>query len=84
MIAAMPRFMLSHTHEPQECRVAFAAWHGYESPLRRQHALASCAEGGHSLWWTVDADSEAAALAQLPPYVADRTQASRVSEVPIP
>ena len=83
-MAAVPRFMLSHRHEPQECRVAFASWHGYESPLRRQSALASCEEGGHSLWWTVDAESQADALAQLPPYVAERTDASRVSEVPIP
>lgn len=80
----MARYMLAHRHEPAECRVAFAAWHGYDSPLRRQPALASCAEGGHSLWWTVDAESAAAALAQLPPYVSERTQASQVTEVPIP
>jgi hypothetical protein len=76
--------MLTHSHEPTECRVAFASWHGYDSPLRRQAALASCAEGGHALWWTVEAESAGDALAQLPPYVAERTQASRVSEVPIP
>jgi hypothetical protein len=80
----MPRFMLTHRHEPTECRVAFASWHGYDSPLRRQQALGSCAEGGHSLWWTVDAESTAHALAQLPPYVAERTEVSPVSEVPIP
>ena len=80
----MPRFMLTHKHEPAECRVAFASWHGYDSPLRRQPALGSCAEGGHSLWWTVDAPGEAEALAQLPDYVAERTEVSAVSEVSIP
>jgi hypothetical protein len=84
MIARMSRFMLTHRHEPAECRVAFASWHGYDSPLRRQPALGSCAQGGHSLWWTVDAESAADALTQLPPYVAERTEASRVDEVPIP
>lgn len=76
--------MLSHTHEPEECQVAFAAWRGYQSPLRGHSTLGSCVEGGHSLWWTVEAPDEQDALAQLPPYVADRTQASRVREVPIP
>jgi hypothetical protein len=32
----------------------------------------------------VDAESAADALAQLPPYVAERAQASRVDEVAIP
>jgi hypothetical protein len=84
MIPAMARYMLAHSHEPEECRVAFAAWHGFESPLRHHAVLASCVEGGHSLWWTVEAESEPEALGQLPEYVAARTEVSKVSEVSIP
>jgi hypothetical protein len=80
----MTRFMLSHRHLPEECPTAFAAWHGFDSPLRHQPALASCQQGGHALWWTVEAPSEPEALAQLPPYVAERTDANQVSEVSIP
>ena len=80
----MARFMLTHRHKPEECRTAYAAWHGFDSPLRRHSTLGSCVEGGHSLWWTVDAPSQAEALAQLPDYVAERTEVSAVSEVPIP
>jgi hypothetical protein len=80
----MARFMLSHNHTPEECRVAFAAWRGFDSPLRHHPTLSSCSGGGHSLWWTVDAESAGAALAQLPPYVAERTNVSEVREVPIP
>jgi hypothetical protein len=77
-------FMLSHQHEPEECRFAFAAWRGYDSPLRRGSTLASCAAGGHALWWTVEAADERAALAQLPPYVSERTEVAQVGEVRIP
>ena len=76
--------MLFHHHAESECGVAFAAWQGFESPLRHGSALASCAGRGHSLWWTVQAEDESAALALLPPYVAERTQVSAVSEVAIP
>jgi hypothetical protein len=62
----------------------FAAWTGHESPLRHRATVASCVFGGHAIWWTVDAASEGAALALLPVYVADRTEAIRVSEVEIP
>jgi hypothetical protein len=80
----MARFMLSHSHEPQECRIAFASWQGFQSPLRRHPTLGSCMAGGHSLWWTVEAAGAQEALAQLPPYVAERTEVSEVSEVRIP
>ena len=56
----------------------------YPSPLRRGRPLGSCATGGHRLWWTVEAADSSAALAQLPPYVAKRTVAEEVREVPIP
>ncbi len=84
MMGAVNRFMLSHRHEPEECPVAFAAWRGFESPLRRHSTLGSCVEGEHALWWTVEAESEELALCQLPPYVAERTVATPVSEVAIP
>ena len=84
MMSGMANFMLSHQHQPDECRVAFASWRGFESPLRHHPTLGSCSAGGHSLWWTVEAAGAAEALAQLPPYVAERTTVSEVREVPIP
>jgi hypothetical protein len=80
----MPRFLIHHRHEAPECGAVFAAFKGHETPLRRQPTLASCAYGGHSIWWTVDAASEADALALLPFYVAQRTTAAEVAEVEIP
>jgi hypothetical protein len=80
----MSRYLLQHRHEPRECGVVFASFKGYESPLRRQATLASCRSGGHAIWWTVDAASEADALRQLPYYVAERTAVTRISEVQIP
>lgn len=62
----------------------FASFHGYDSSLRNQETVASCRSGGHTIWWTVDAASEADALALLPPYVADRTTATSVDAVEIP
>jgi hypothetical protein len=40
--------------------------------------------GGHAIGWEVEAATEAAALAMLPFYVAERATATRVSEVDIP
>jgi hypothetical protein len=80
----MVRYLLHHRHEPPECGVVFAAFKGHESPLRRLPTLASCLSGGHAIWWTVEAASEEDALALLPFYVAERTVATRVSEVRIP
>ena len=80
----MSRFLLEHHHKPQECGVVFAAFKGHESPLRRRPTLASCRSGGHAIWWAVEADTEEDALRLLPYYVAERTTASRVSEVEIP
>jgi hypothetical protein len=79
----MPTYLLVHTHGEAECRVAYAAWRGFDSPLRGLHAIASCASGDHRMFWTVQADSFEAALRQLPPYLAQRTHASEVSEVTI-
>jgi len=80
----MFHFLLHHRHEPHECGVVFAAFKGHESPLRHRVTLASCLFGGHAIWWAVEAASEAEALALLPFYVAERTTATRVSEVDIP
>ena len=80
----MQRFLIQHRHEPPECGVVFAAFKGHDSPLRHRATLASCAFGGHAIWWQVDAMSEAAALALLPAYVASRATATRVGEVDIP
>jgi len=81
---AMPVFMLQHQHEPHECAAAFAAWSGFESPLRHRTVESSCLTGGHRLWWRVPAPDHASALAQLPQYVAERTTATEIREIPIP
>lgn len=84
-LPGMRRFvLLHHSHRSDDCAVAFAAWRGFASPLRGETALASCLEGGHELWWVVAADSPAAALALLPPWVAERTHAVCVRKVATP
>jgi hypothetical protein len=83
-LVGMPKFVLSHRHDADECAVAAASWKGFRSPLRESRPLGSCATGGHRMWWTVDAPDLSAALAQLPPYVARRTCADEVREVQIP
>lgn len=80
----MTRYVLEHHHEPRECGVVFASFKGHASPLRHRPTLASCRSGGHAIWWTVEAESEADALRLLPAYVAERTKVSRVNEVEIP
>jgi hypothetical protein len=77
-------FLLHHTHDPGECRVAYAAWKGFASPLRHRTTIASCREGAHSIWWRVEARDRERALALLPAWVADRTAVLAVSEVTIP
>jgi hypothetical protein len=82
-------FMLDHRHQRHECAVAFAAWRGFDSPLRHDAAFSSCAADNaagdqHRIWWTVDAVDARAALGMLPPYVAERTEVNTVSEVRIP
>jgi hypothetical protein len=80
----MATFVLAHTHEPEQCSAAFAAWRGFESPLRRGTALSSCLRGDHSVYWLIEAADAHAALAQLPPFVAERTEVREVREVAIP
>ncbi len=80
----MARWLLHHRHDPDECGVAFAAWKGHASPLRRRGAVSSCRTGGHAIWWIVDAPTSEAALALLPYFVAERASAVQVSDVTIP
>jgi hypothetical protein len=81
--AVMATFILAHAHDQAECQVVYAAWRGYESPLRGHDAMASCVNGDHRIYWTVDAVSAREALRQLPPYLAKRTHASEVRRVAI-
>ena len=67
-----------------ECAAVYAAWKGFASPLRRTATLASCREGGHAIWWDVEASDSRRALELLPAYVASRTHVFAVSEVEIP
>jgi hypothetical protein len=76
-------YLLCHRHRPSECRIVFAAWKGFDSPLRRSPVLASCDCGDHAMWWTARAIDQDTALGQLPPYVATRTEAVEVSELTI-
>jgi hypothetical protein len=80
----MKDFLLQHQHEPTECEASFAAWHGFDSPLRGVSAPSTCLAGHHEIWWWVRASDGAGALAQLPAYVAERTRAVRVRPVEIP
>ena len=80
----MSRFLLHHSHDPHECGVVFASFRGHGSPLRHRPTLASCRSGGHAIWWTVESATAEGALRLLPPYVAERTTATSVSEVDIP
>jgi hypothetical protein len=80
----MPCFLIQHRHEPDECGAVFASFKGHESPLRRRATLASCAFGGHAIWWRVVAESASKALELLPTYVATRATATRIGTVDIP
>jgi hypothetical protein len=80
----MPRYLLHHCHLPRECGAVFASFTGHESPLRHTPTTGSCPLGGHEIWWEVTADSQRAALALLPFYVAARTTVVPVAAVEIP
>ncbi|HEX8741495.1 MAG TPA: hypothetical protein VF712_00025 [Thermoleophilaceae bacterium] len=80
----MPFFLLSHKHEPHECAAAFAAWQGFDSPLRHGRVPSSCLAGGHGLWWSVEAPNRESARALLPRFVAERTAVVQIRKVEIP
>jgi hypothetical protein len=83
-LRAMPLFLLHHQHAAAECEAAFAAWLGFDSPLRGGDAACTCLDGGHALWWQVEAADRHAALSLLPPYVAHRSHVIAVRCVQIP
>jgi hypothetical protein len=83
-VTPMAVFVLHHQHEPDECPAAYAAWHGFASPLRRHPAPSTCLTGGHAIWWQVEARDAAGALALLPRFVAARTRVIPVRDVGIP
>jgi hypothetical protein len=80
----MASFLLEHRHQAAECAAAFAAWKGFDSPLRHRPVPSTCLAGGHALWWCVEAPDPQAALALLPDYVAHRTAPIEVRSVRIP
>jgi hypothetical protein len=80
----MATFVLVHRHAPRECCTAYAAWSGFHSPLRRNTTLTSCVSGEHRIYWVVEATDERSALSQLPDWLAERTDVSKVQEVAIP
>jgi len=80
----VPRFLLEHAHSAPECGVVFASFNAFDSPLRHRLTMASCDFGTHRIWWDVEATTAAAALAQLPRYVAERTTAIRIRDIRTP
>jgi hypothetical protein len=80
----MGTYVLSNTHHDGECAATFAAWRGFESPLRRSAPASGCRWSDHRLWWEVEAESAEEALRQLPPFVADRTEVIRVIRADLP
>jgi hypothetical protein len=80
----MPFFLLHHQHAAAECDAAFAAWTGFDSPLRHRPAASTCLAGGHAVWWRVEAADVGTALALLPRFVRSRTTVTGVRDVEIP
>ena len=80
----MALFLLHSRHHDTECRATYAAWRGFESPLGRSGPWATCLWGGHELWWETEAEDETAALGHLPPFVAQRSRAIRVTRARLP
>jgi hypothetical protein len=80
----MRSYLIHHRHDPHHCGVVFASFRGHASALRHRVAFASCAFGGHAIWWIVHASSEEDALGHLPFFVAQRSFATEVRETEIP
>lgn len=80
----VPSFLLHHRHSAAECDAAFAAWNGFDSPLRHRVVPSTCLAGGHWLMWHVRAVDADAALALLPRFVRRRAWAVEVRDVEIP
>jgi hypothetical protein len=80
----MPLFYLHHRHGPAECAAAFAAWRGFDSPLRHRPVAGTCLTGGHCLLWLIEAGDGEEAAANLPAFVAARTEVIEVREIDVP
>jgi len=80
----VPEFVIHHRHESNECGAVFASFQGFVSPVRRRSAPTSCRHGGHDIWWFVEAETTAQALALVPPYVAERASVTRIERIAIP
>jgi hypothetical protein len=85
-------FFLIHRHTPAECSISYAAWNGFDSPLRGRTVQSTCARHevgdparglGHEVFLSDRARDADSAMAQLPPYVRERTRAREVTEVMI-
>ena len=83
-MAGMPSYLLCHRHASDECGASLAAWRGFDSPLRDSATIASCQFGGHQMWWQVEAPGADEALAQLPYFLAQRSDAIRVTQLRLP
>jgi hypothetical protein len=86
--------MLIHRHSPADCRVAYAAWLAFDSPLRGAEVPSTCGRHGaqdagdvvrppeiHELWWLVEAEDATSALTQVPPFVGERSEVREVTRV---
>jgi hypothetical protein len=80
----MGLFLLHHRHAPEECGAAFASFKGVDSSIRHEPAISSCGDGGHALWWIVDATNETEALGLLPYFVVERSTVTKVARIDIP
>jgi hypothetical protein len=80
----VPCFVIHHRHLPGECGIAFNAFRGHDTVLRRRPALAGCSYDEHAIWWIVEAADRQQALALLPFFVAQRATVTRVADVVLP
>jgi hypothetical protein len=80
----MAHYLLHVEHAAADCAAAFAAWSGFDSPLRHRPAASTCLGDGHAVCWRVVTASAAAALALLPRYVRARTSVTAVRDFEIP
>ena len=77
-LSVMPIYLLHHQHDARRVRGGIRRLDG----LRRARCgtrtpPSTCLAGGHAIWWRVQAESAAAALALLPRFVARRPSRSR-------
>jgi hypothetical protein len=71
----LQRYLLHHRHDPEECEWLHGSWTGFAGRLIQGVTVTTCSHADHGICWTLTAESEADALAQLPAPVAARTTA---------